>query len=101
MSEDMNIFLRQEEERPVRKPAAEGSMFLSALSWQDLQRLRAAVKRVYLRHYPSDFCTDEEADKMIEALAPSVAERLIAAQVDNRLEGPDGKVAWARLRLDE
>ena len=96
----MDIFLQQEGELPVRKPAVEGALFLSALSWQDLQRLRAAVKRVYLRHYPSDFCTDDEADRMIEALAPSVAERLVKAQVDGTLER-NGEIAYGRLRLDE
>jgi hypothetical protein len=97
---DINTFLAEQGEASIRKPTA-GGIFLSELSFQDLGRLRAAVKRVYMKHYPAEFFTDREADRMIEALAPDVVERLIRAKVDNTLLRRDGRVDRPRLRLDE
>jgi len=66
-------------------------MDLASLSWQDLTRLRAAVRRVHMRHYPLDFCTVREADRIIESIAPQTAERLLKKLVDGKLQ--DGKLA--------
>jgi hypothetical protein len=51
--------------------------FAASLSWTDRQRLRAVVKRVHMKHYPTEMITDREADKMIEAIAPETARYLI------------------------
>lgn len=66
-------------------------MNLAELSWQDLTRLRAAVRRVHLQHYPLDFCTVRECDRIIESIAPQTAERLLKRLVDGQLQ--DGKLA--------
>ena len=63
---------------------------ITALSWADLQRLRAVVRRVHMRHYPADFCTDREADMIICSLAPETAEKMIKIAVEDKLtEGND------------
>lgn len=97
---DINTFLAEQGESPIKKHTA-GSVFLSQLAFKDLQRLRVAVKRVYMRHYPVEFFTDHEADRMIEALAPDVVERLIKATVDQNLVRRDGRIDHGRIRLDE
>lgn len=56
--------------------------FIAGLSFEDLQRLRAVIKAVHFRHYPTELCTDAEADKQIEALGPVTRERIIQAAVD-------------------
>lgn len=58
------------------KVEAEGT-FCSSLNWTDRQRLRAVVKKVHMKHYPSEMITDREADKMIEVIAPDTARYLI------------------------
>ena len=52
------------------------------LSFQDRQRLRKIVKKVHLKFLPEEFLTNKEADKMIEALGPSVREKLIVEHID-------------------
>lgn len=100
MTADLDLFLAQEGEEPLRKNAGEGALFLSELSYRDLQRLRLAVKRIYMRTYPVEFFTDREADRMIEALAPSIAQRMIEAVVDDKLERRTGGLNEGFLRLD-
>jgi hypothetical protein len=51
--------------------------FSSTLSWPDRLRLRAVVKKIHMKHYPLEFVTDAEADKMIDAIAPATAAYLI------------------------
>ena len=82
----MQRFIIPEDERPVAK-AREGTVFLSQLSTRDLLRLRRAVKQVHMKFYPADFCTDREADKIIESLGPATVEKLLKAEVDNKLKG--------------
>ena len=57
-------------------------MRLSELSFADLQRLREAVRRVHMRHYPVEQCTERECDRIIESFLPAKAERLIKKVVD-------------------
>ena len=47
------------------------------ISFQDRQRLRTIVKKIHFKNYPKEFITDKEADKLIEALGPKVAEDMI------------------------
>lgn len=56
--------------------------WLSELSWQDLQRLRAVVKKVYMKYYPAESATDAEADRIINAVGPETCEKLIKKAVD-------------------
>lgn len=51
--------------------------YSSRLSWADRQKLRAVVKKVHMRHYPSEMITDLEADRMIDVIAPETARYLI------------------------
>tara|TARA_R100001463_G_scaffold54138_4_gene105168 strand:- start:512 stop:655 length:144 start_codon:yes stop_codon:yes gene_type:complete len=39
--------------------------------------LRKIVKTIHFKHYPKEFINDKEADKLIEALGPKVAEEMI------------------------
>lgn len=50
--------------------------FLTELRFEDLQRLRVSVKRIYMSQFPQDKITDYEADRIIEALGPEAAETL-------------------------
>lgn len=51
--------------------------FLSQLSWKDRQRLRRITRAVHMKHYPQELITDYEADRIIEAMAPSTQQYLI------------------------
>tara|TARA_R110000868_G_scaffold25392_4_gene99066 strand:- start:771 stop:1085 length:315 start_codon:yes stop_codon:yes gene_type:complete len=51
------------------------------ISLQDRRRLRKVVKAVHFKHYPTHMVTDKEADKLIEALGPKVAEDMIAKYI--------------------
>ena len=59
-------------------------MRLSELSFQDLARLRAVVRRVHMAHYPLEHCSDRECDRIIETLVPSTAERLLKRLIDGQ-----------------
>lgn len=60
-------------------------MVLSELSYHDLQRLRAVVRRCHLRYYPSEHCTDRECDRLIESFVPQTVERLLKKLLDGKL----------------
>jgi hypothetical protein len=66
-------------------------MRLAELSVPDLLRLRAAVRRVHMKHYPLDHCDARTCDRIIETLMPQTAERLLQKLVDGKLQ--DGKLA--------
>jgi len=51
--------------------------FVHSLSKRDREVLRSVVKRVHMAHYPRDFVTDYEADKMVEVMLPETVEALI------------------------
>ena len=57
--------------------------FISTLSIQELEVLRTVVKTVNFKHYPKDFCTNYEADKLIDSLAPSTVEKIMRVGVDS------------------
>jgi len=59
--------------------------FLSSLPLSDLRMLRRIVRRVHLQYVPEEFATDKECDKLIEAIGPEVAERMIRFGVDRGL----------------
>ena len=56
--------------------------FLTELRHDDLLRLRASVKRIYMARYPKHMITDREADRVIEALGPEAAEACVRRAVD-------------------
>lgn len=61
--------------------------FISTLSLKDLERLRQVVKRVhlsYVKEYQRQEPTDHEADKLIEALGPEIAERMLKAAIESK-----------------
>lgn len=66
-------------------------MRLSELSYDDLVQLRRVVRRVHMRHYPLEHCTNRTCDMIIESLLPETAERLLQKLVDGKLS--DGKLA--------
>jgi len=57
--------------------------FITTLSAQELEVLRTVVKTVNFKHYPKDFCTNYEADKLIDSLAPSTVEKMLRVGVDS------------------
>lgn len=56
--------------------------FSSRLTYDERLKLRAIVKRVHLRNYPSDMVNDYEADKLIDALGPQVSKDLIERAIN-------------------
>ena len=61
--------------------------FVSQLRWQDLLKLRAAVKRVLVekKKIPAWMATDAECDKIIEAMGPITREKWLKQMVDRAL----------------
>lgn len=59
--------------------------FLSSLRPDDLRMLRRIVRKVHLQYVPEEFATDKECDKLIEAVGPEVAGRMIRFGVDRGL----------------
>ncbi len=57
--------------------------FINTLSQPERDTLRRVVKVVHMKHYPKDFVTDYETDKMIEAIGPEVAARMIKVGIDS------------------
>tara|TARA_R100000541_G_scaffold9886_1_gene17704 strand:+ start:433 stop:624 length:192 start_codon:yes stop_codon:yes gene_type:complete len=51
-------------------------MRLHRLTKEDRDILRIVVKQVHLKHYPDQFCTNYEADKMIASISPIMVEKL-------------------------
>ena len=60
--------------------------FLHTLKKQERDILRIVVKKAHFEHYPKDFCTDYEADKMISSIGPEVIDRLIRVGKDMRVD---------------
>ena len=58
------------------------STFLASLSPHTLIRAREIVKRTHMRHYPREFVTDREADRIIEAMGPDAMEHAMKFIVD-------------------
>lgn len=56
--------------------------FVAELNFTDLQRLRSIIKKVHFRYYPTEFCTDQEADRQIEALGPEVQQKILKRYID-------------------
>ena len=67
---------------PTNNPPAGG---IASLKYEDLRRLRQVVKRVHFRHYPNEYVTDWEADKLIEALGPETAMFQLKTGIDRGL----------------
>lgn len=57
--------------------------FINTLSPKERSTLRTVVKSVHMRHYPQDFVTNREVDKLIEAIGPETAARMIKAGMDH------------------
>ena len=57
--------------------------FISTIKGSELDVLRKIVKNVNFAHYPKEFVTDYEADKLIDSLAPSTVARLLRVGVDS------------------
>jgi len=51
--------------------------FSTSLSWSDRLKLRSIVKKVHMRHHPTELITDLQADRMIDVIAPGTAAYLI------------------------
>ncbi len=56
--------------------------FVQTLTIRDRRRLRAVVKKIHLKNYPTEMITDYEADKLIDSFAPNVVEKFLKLGVD-------------------
>ncbi len=65
---------------------AENTDWTTGLKPQDRTRLRQAVKRVHMQYIADEFCTNREADRIIETLGPQIAEKLIKQLVDGKIK---------------
>tara|TARA_Y100000114_G_scaffold43691_1_gene39202 strand:+ start:8989 stop:9183 length:195 start_codon:yes stop_codon:yes gene_type:complete len=50
--------------------------WLHKLTETERNILRIVVKNVHMKHFPKDFITDYEADKLISSLAPKTLDKL-------------------------
>lgn len=57
--------------------------FLASISVEDLRLLRKVVLNVHMAHYPSNFLSDYEADRVIEAFGEETCQNLIKTAVDS------------------
>ena len=57
--------------------------FISTIKGSELDVLRKIVKKVNFKHFPKEFVTDYEADKLIDSLAPSTVARLLRVGIDS------------------
>jgi len=60
--------------------------FINTLSQRERDTLRRVVKVVHMKHHPKDFVNDYEADKIIEAIGPEVAARMIKVGIDKGIQ---------------
>ena len=60
--------------------------FINTLSQRERDTLRRVVKVVHMKHHPKDFVNDYEADKIIEAIGPEVAGRMIKVGIDKGVQ---------------
>lgn len=51
--------------------------FINTLNQSDRDTLRVVVMRTHMKHHPKNFITNYEADRIIEAIGPEIAERMI------------------------
>ena len=56
--------------------------FLTTVSFQDLQRLRAIVRETHMKYYPTDLCTDRECDKLIDSFGAKVVETMLRRSIE-------------------
>ena len=59
--------------------------FLNTLQPKERDTLRRVVRIVHMKHHPKHFQTDFEADKIIEAICPEIAARMIKVGIDNKI----------------
>ncbi len=59
--------------------------WISQLKYEDLRRLRIVVKKVHMRHYPNEYATVNEIDKLSEAIGPEVAMKQLKEGIDRGL----------------
>ena len=52
------------------------------LSIKEIDTLRTVVKTQHMKHYPKEFVTNHEADRIIESLSENAREKLIKLAVD-------------------
>ena len=60
--------------------------FLHTLKKEERRILREVVKRVHLKHYPEQFCTDREADKVIAVIGPETVDTLLRIGVNTNID---------------
>lgn len=59
--------------------------FSVLLKHEDRERLRKITRNVHLKFYPTDYLTDLECDKFIDAMGPEVVEQQLKFYRDRGL----------------
>ena len=60
--------------------------FMHTINEGDREILRRVVKTVHMKHYPKDFITNYEADKIISSIAPEVVDNLMKVGKDFNIQ---------------
>jgi|TARA_Y100000361_G_scaffold27094_1_gene22037 hypothetical protein len=60
--------------------------FLHTLSHKERRMLRNVVKTVHLKHFPKQYATDYEADKLIAVIGPETVEKLLKVAIDHKID---------------
>jgi len=60
--------------------------FLHTINDKERRILRNVVKTVHLKHFPQQFATDYEADKLIATIGPETVEKLLKVAVDYKID---------------
>lgn len=58
--------------------------WIGSLRWEDLQRLRLAVRKAWAVTHPDEPLTDRECDRMIDAHGPVVMEKRLKRAIDRQ-----------------
>lgn len=60
--------------------------FINTLSQRERETLRRVVRMVHMKHFPKDFASDYEADKIIETIGPEAAGKMIKLGIDRGID---------------
>ena len=63
--------------------------FIASLSYEQLQRLRAIVRKVHMAHMPDRQATLEEIDKLIVSVGEETARKMLEASIRMKAEGQE------------
>lgn len=60
--------------------------FLSQISFEDLKRLRTALKAWHDQNYPGDPLTDQDCDRIIDEVGEETQEKMLRAAIEGKFQ---------------